>query len=224
MQLAFRLVLPLVLAVTLHTIPRLAFPLSSGSSSPNVPTTDIDAYTLPRSTVRTTPSYKHSANVITSEASFNVTGIKKYVFPVQDTNVVLTIHLGKRLDRISLGIFLDVTEDFVTTQVRRTGPDAILPMGMFEWDMGEDLQLFAESSLVLDHQMTWAILMNAIKGLQDFLIGLQNYREASCQVSLVGPARTFVGYLDLRTRLERPKTNVGRDVPTVLVVNHRTNS
>ncbi|KAI4092428.1 MAG: hypothetical protein LQ344_003494 [Seirophora lacunosa] len=216
MRLALRLLLPLAFAVTLHAIPR-------GSSSENVPTTDPIPHTLPPSYVKSPVSDTHVARLSTRETRLDVTGLKKYVYRVQDTNVVLTISLGKRMERIELASFLDVTEDFVLKQTVRYGYNALLPMGTFEWSLGEELEVFAESSPALAHQMTWGVLKDAIKGLQDFLVGLGYYREAACRVSMADPAGSFVGFLDLHFRREPHQLHVARDASTIPVVKDNSN-
>lgn len=220
MQLVVRLVLPLVLAVALHAIPRLASPLIPDASSEDGPTTLISAHSEPRSNAQISSLDTHLTVPPTTDAPVNVTSSKKHIFPVQDTDVVLTISLGKRLDIEPLASFLALAQDLVTGRVERDGADTVLPMGMFEWDLGEGLEIFAESSVDLGHQMTWVILMDAIKGLRDFLVGLKNYREAACQVSLAGTVRTSVGYIDLRTKPTSSEINVRRSFPTIPVVDH----
>lgn len=218
-----RLVLPLILSVALHATPRLAAPLLPSASSEGGPNTDIWAASPPRSNGQILPLATHSATFSTSNGPINVNSSRKHVFPVQDTNVVLTISLGKPLDRQPLTSFLALAHDLVTRKVERHGADTVLPMGMFEWDLGEELEIFAESSLTLDRQMTWVILMDAIKGLQGFLIGLRYYREATCQISLSGPMRTFVGYIDLRAKPSSSTINVARSLPAIPMVDRHRN-
>ncbi|KAL8762144.1 MAG: hypothetical protein Q9184_001800 [Pyrenodesmia sp. 2 TL-2023] len=223
MQLIVRLVLPLVLAVALHAIPRLASPLIPDASSEDGPTTLISAHSRPRSNVQISSLDTHLTVASTKDAPVNVTSSKKHIFPVPDTDVVLTISLGKRLDIEPLASLVALAEDLVIRQVGRDGADTVLPMGMFEWDLGEGLEILAENSVTLEHQMTWVILMDAIKGLQEFLDGLENYREAACQVSLAGSVRTSVGYINLRIKPTSSEINVRRSLPTIPVVDHHRN-
>lgn len=223
MQLVVRLILPLVLAVALHAIPRLASPLIPGASSENGPITVTNAYPRPRYNVQISSLDTHLTVASTTDAPVRVTSSKEHVFPVQDTNVVLAINLGKRLDIEPLASFLVHAEDLVTSQIENHGADTVLTMGRFEWDLGEELEIIAGSSVTLDHQMTWVMLMNAVKGLQDFLVGLKNYREAACQVSLAGSVRTSVGYIDLRIKPTSSGINVRRSLPIIPVGNHHTN-
>ncbi|KAL9018836.1 MAG: hypothetical protein Q9185_003854 [Variospora sp. 1 TL-2023] len=92
-------------------------------------------------------------------------------------------------------------------------------MGTFEYSLGEELGVFAESSLLVN-QMTWGILKDSIKGLQDFLVGLRNFREAECRVNMADPAGSFVGYVDLKIRKASSKLHLARDVLTLPTVNH----
>lgn len=220
MRFAIRLALPLILTITLRAIPCLASPLSSGACPEKILTTDISTETLPRSKEQTTPTDTYLTSINTFKAPYNVAGFKKYIFPVRDSDVVLTIDLRKRVDKAHLANFLEVAEDHVGAQVVRSGPEATLPMGMFEWDLGEDLEIFAESSLTLLRPMTWSILRDAIRGLQEFLTGLKNYREAACRVNLGDPIGLFTGYIDLKARVRTPKTKVTRDVPTLPLGNN----
>ncbi|KAL8719076.1 MAG: hypothetical protein Q9225_003871 [Loekoesia sp. 1 TL-2023] len=206
---------PLAEGILAHTAP-----LSSGAYPEKILTTDIRTQTLPRSKEQTTPTDTHLTRVNTLEAPYNVAGFKKYIFPVRDSDLVLTIDLGKRVDKVHLASFLEVAKDHVGTQIARFGPEAVLPLGIFEWDLGEDLEIFAESSLTLLRPMTWSILRDAIRGLQEFLIGLKNYREAACRVHLGDPIGLFIGYIDLKARVRIPKTKVTRDVPTLPLGNN----
>ncbi|KAL8897939.1 MAG: hypothetical protein Q9207_006954 [Kuettlingeria erythrocarpa] len=218
-----RLVLPLILSVALHAIPRLAAPLLLSASAEEGPNTDISANSPPRSNGQILPLDTHLATFSTSNGPINVNSSRKHVFPVQDTNVVLTISLGKQLDRQPLTNFLALAYDLVTRQVERHGADTVLPLGMFEWNLGEELEIFAESSLTMDRQMTWVILLDAIEGLQDFLIGLRYYREAACQVSLAGAMRTFVGYIDLRAKPSSSRIHVARSLPAIPIGDRHRN-
>lgn len=203
MRLALRLVLPSVLAVILHAIPSLAFPLSSASASENNPTTDAISRIPPPSNV----------------TGINVNSFRKHVYRVQGTNVVLRISLGKRIEGIELASFLHITGDFVTSQAARHGYNTLVPMGTFEYSLGEELGVFAESSPLV-YQMTWGILKDSIKGLQDFLVGLRNFREAECFVNMADPAGSFVGYVDLKIRKAPSKLHLARDVLTLPTENH----
>lgn len=204
MRLALRLVLPSVFAVILHAIPSLAFPLSSGSASENNPTTDAISRIPPPSNV----------------TSIDVNSFRKHVYRVQGTNVVLTISLGKWIEGIELASFLHLTEDFVTSQAVRHGYNTLLPMGTFEYSLGEELGVFAESSQALVYQMTWGILKDSIKGLQKFLVELRNFREAECRVNMADPAGSFVGYVNLKIRKAHSKLDLARDVLTLPTKNH----
>lgn len=223
MRVALRLALPFLLAFTSHANPRLASPSSSGPSSKTITANDISPHVLPRSVPQSWPSYTHLASDTASKEPFNIIGLAKHVFPVPGTNVILTISLGKALENVALASFLGATEDHVQTQIARYGPNAVLPMGMFEWDLGEDLEMVAASPLELIHVMTWVDLKNAIKGLQEFLIGRQNYREAACRVSLSHPMGLFIGHVDVIKRPISGKINVGRSVTTIPGVNDNTN-
>ncbi|KAL9599618.1 MAG: hypothetical protein Q9219_003701 [cf. Caloplaca sp. 3 TL-2023] len=216
MKVALRLALSVVLAILVHALPGLASSLPSVSCPEKVPTTDTDIHTQP-SRRQSVPQDLRLIGITTSNTLHNITGLKKYIFPVRDSNIVLTISLGKRLNRISLSSFLEVAEDYVSHQSVAYGPNTVLPLDTFEWDMGEDLEIIAITSHTFVRPMTWLILRDAIKGMQEFLIGLKNYREASCRVYWADASGLFTGHVNLRRRLTVPKTNVARDIPNLTV-------
>ncbi|KAL8949126.1 MAG: hypothetical protein Q9222_004737 [Ikaeria aurantiellina] len=204
----------LVLAIAIHAVPHLARQLSSSSSSSlTAPLSDVKSSLLSTSTsqvpiVSDTP--QSFANNHQAQSQF--AGLRKYIYPVPDTNIVLTLKLGERLDRITLASFLAVTKDFVERRIEQYGPDAALPQGLFHWDLGEELEINADSPPELDRPMTWTLLKDAITGLQEFLIGLKNYRAAACRVNFAGPGGAFLGYLDVRRRRQVAHTNAIRDL------------
>ena len=220
MILALRLGLPLVLAISLHAIPRLAFPLSGSACPEEVQITDISTYTGPRSEVHTTSPDTHLSSISTANVQYRVTGLKKHTFRVKDSDVVLSLSLGKPLDRASLIKFLEVAEDHVVGQVAKSGSNTTLPTRTFKWDTGEALAIFAESSLDSPSQMTWSILRDAIRGLQEFSITSTNYCEATCHIYLGNPTGPFAGVINLDSRQITPYKIVPRDSPTSPVANN----
>lgn len=196
MRIFFPLTSPVVLAVALHAIPRLlAYPLSSSNvSTKSGPTTDISPLSIPPSSPTDRP----------------LTSLNKYVFPLEGAGLVLTISLGASLDKVSLASFLAVTIDHVQDQRARFGPNAHLPSGWYDWDMGEEIGMVAESPTSLDHHMTWSILENVLRGLQEVTVEKKNYREVACRVNMAGPAGSFLGYVDVGRRSRRPRADAVR--------------
>ncbi|KAI4172956.1 MAG: hypothetical protein LQ343_003243 [Gyalolechia ehrenbergii] len=216
---AFRLALPLLLALSLHAIPRLAFPLSSGAYPEKVPTTDISTHALSGSKEQTTSTDTPLTSLTTPNAPYNITGPREYIFRVQDSDVVLIIRLGKPVEKGALASFLEVAKDHVEQQAAGYGPNQLLPSGMFEWDLGERLEIDAKTSPALIAPMTWSIFVDAIGGLREFLVGLKSGREAACRVMIGDAFGLFAGYVELRTRVPAPKAHIARDVPILPVVN-----
>lgn len=132
---------------------------------------------------------------------------------------MLIIRLGKPVEKGALASFLEVAKDHVEQQAAGYGPNQLLPSGMFEWDLGERLEIDAKTSPALIAPMTWSIFVDAIGGLREFLVGLKSGREAACRVMIGDAFGLFAGYVELRTRVPAPKAHIARDVPILPVVN-----
>ncbi|KAL8737590.1 MAG: hypothetical protein Q9181_001532 [Wetmoreana brouardii] len=226
MRIALRLALPLVLAVALHAIPRLAHPLSSdvlAVSLGNGPRTDITIFPVPRSNVQLSPPTTSQSSNTTSSFPTPLRSWKKYVFPIEGAGLALTIKLAAPLDKVHLAAFLAVTKDHVDRQRRRFGPNEGLPSGLFEYDLGEDIEISVDSPPSLTHHMTWRILEDVIHGLQEFLVGMKNYREASCCVFAADPAGLFLGYVDVRKRSQPRQANIARSLPALVSTDDNSN-
>ncbi|KAL8699048.1 MAG: hypothetical protein Q9201_006222 [Fulgogasparrea decipioides] len=215
MRIALPLALPLVLAIAFHAIPRLAHPLSDVSSD-NGPRSDISTLPIPRSNVQLQPSATTQSSNTTSRFPPPLRSWKKYVFPIEGTGLALTISLGALLDKVRLAAFLAVTKDYVNGQRRRFGPNQGLPSGLFEYDLGDDIEISADSPASLTRHITWRILEDVIHGLQGFLVGMKNYREASCRVYAADPAGVFLGYVHVRKRSEPRQANIARSLPALV--------
>ncbi|KAL8716104.1 MAG: hypothetical protein Q9220_000009 [cf. Caloplaca sp. 1 TL-2023] len=202
----------LVLASTVHAVPHPARRSSTSSSLGSAASIDVKSSSLP-------PSVSHASALDTPrfladnhQIQSQIAGLKKHIYPVPGTNIVLTLSLRERLDGVSLASFLAVTKDHVESLIARYGPDAGLPSGLFDWDMGEELEISVDSPPELDRPMTWALLKDTITGLQDFLIGSNNYRAASCRINFAGPRGAFLGYLNVGRRLKAAHKNAIRDL------------
>ncbi|KAL8873532.1 MAG: hypothetical protein Q9174_001013 [Haloplaca sp. 1 TL-2023] len=221
----------ILFALALHAIPRVsAHPLSLSDLS-------VD------SGPRTDPTHSLSPSLLSANDEplnnralprirDSVSGFRKYIFPIEGTNLVLTIRLGRSLkeQRISLGSLLAVTEQYVQDLRARFGDDGHLPNGLFEFDLHDGIEFAADSPPELASHITFAILESVVHGLSDFLMGLKNYREAACQVRTAGPEGQFLGsslsrrinvpinaavYIDIRAQWTRLDL---RAVHSVLVI------
>lgn len=207
---------PLVFATTLHAIPRLAQPIVSAKE---IPTSEISLHSdnnVPRDNnlrSSSSPSDILFSRTLLSDSHFNVTGLNDYVYPVPQTDLILTITLGARLDGSSLAVFLDATEDVLVQAISRLGKDTGSPKNIFEFDLGEDLEFVAESLPALSQRLTWTFTKDTIAGLQQFLIQDKRYREASCRVNRASGDKAYLGSVDLRKRTTPPRTNLVRSLP-----------
>ncbi|KAL8648229.1 MAG: hypothetical protein Q9226_006080 [Calogaya cf. arnoldii] len=208
-------VLPPLLALTLHATPRLAQPISPGSSARQIPTLGIS---LPKANVQS-PSELSSTDTLSSDVLLDITGFNEHAYPIKGTDLVLAITLGARLDGPSLASFLHVTHDVVVQGIAQFGGAAGLPMNSLERDQGEDLEFVAKSSQESSHGLTWASTKEVIEGLQDILIEAEQFQEASCRVNLAIGGKDFLGYVDVRRKKETRQTILIRNLPSPLLQN-----
>lgn len=209
-------VLPLLLALTLHATPRLANPISPGSSVRQIPTSDV--IIVPKANVQS-PSEISSTDTLLSDVPFDVTRFNGETYPIKGTDLVLTITSGAKLDGPSLASFLHVTHDVVAERITRFGGATGFPMNSFEWDQGGDLEFVAKSSRELSRGLTWAMTRKVIEGLQDFLVGAKRFQESSCRVNLATGGKDFLGYVDVRRKKETRQPNLVRSLPVPLLIN-----
>ncbi|KAL8813233.1 MAG: hypothetical protein Q9223_001742 [Gallowayella weberi] len=196
--------LSVVLAITLHAIPLLAQPLAAKK----IPTSGVS---LPR--VNDLQSSSLSTKSPLSDSRFIVKGFNEYIYPLEHTNIVLTIKFGASLNRDPLSLFLDLTEDVVAEAIVNFGGETNLPMNLIEWDFGENLSLVAASSQSLHHRLTWSVTEDAITGLQHFLVDQKRYRAASGRVGSADGDKALLGYVDVRRRSRPPHAEAVRSLP-----------
>ncbi|KAL8681731.1 MAG: hypothetical protein Q9186_002178 [Xanthomendoza sp. 1 TL-2023] len=205
--------LPLILATSLHAVTLLAQPVSAReTATSNISPLGVDGLQSSSSLSTRSPL---------SNPPFNVKGFNRYIYPVENTNIVLKIKLGPRLDHGSLAFLLDTTQDVVVRAISRFGGDTGLPMNLFEWDNGEDSEFVAESSQALNHRLTWAVTKDAITGLQQFLVDQRRYRAASCRVNRADGDKAFLGYVDVRRRRTPRRTEAVRSLPNLPLSNDK---
>ncbi|KAI4261673.1 MAG: hypothetical protein L6R42_003126 [Xanthoria sp. 1 TBL-2021] len=209
-------VLPLLLALTLHATPRLAQPISPGSSVRQIPTSDI--IVVPKANVQS-PSEISSTDTLLSDVPFDVTRFNGDTYPIKGTDLVLTITFGAKLDGPSLASFLLVTHDVVAERIKSFGGAMGFPTNSFEWDQGGDLEFVAKSSHELGRGLTWAMTREVIEGLQDFLVGAKRFQESSCRVNLATGGKNILGYVDVRRKKETRQPNLVRGLPVPLLMN-----
>ncbi|KAL8853803.1 MAG: hypothetical protein Q9221_001446 [Calogaya cf. arnoldii] len=208
--------LPSLLALTLHATPRLARPISPGSSARQIPTLGIS---LPKANVQSS-SELSSSDTLSSDVPLDITGFNEHAYPIKGTDLVLAVTLGARLDGPSLAGFLNATHDVVAQGIAQFGGAAGLPMNAFERDQGKDLEFVAKSSQELSHGLTWASTKEVIEGLQGFLIEAEQFQEASCRVNLATGGKDFLGYVDVRRKRETRQAILVRNLPGPLPQNN----
>ncbi|CAO1598888.1 hypothetical protein XANCAGTX0491_002644 [Xanthoria calcicola] len=207
-------VLPLLLALTLHATPRLAQPILPVSSVRQIQRSDIS---LPKANLQSSSEITLTDTLV-SDVPFDVTRSQEDTFPFKDTDLVLTITSGAKLDGPSLANFLHVTHDVVVQRITRFGGAAALPMDSFEWAQGEDLEFVAESSRGSSRGLTWALTREVIERLQDSLVGAKRFQEFSCRVNLATAGNDSLGHIDVRRKKETRHPNLIRSLPVPLLM------